>query len=362
MSKSSLSSSDSNGVILPMVEGWNRFWFTPRSPLILGLMRIFAGLVVFYVHLVYSADLMSFFSKDAWVNQETMNQLRNEYITNVLPLDWDGSIENQQVPKGWPVFSIFFHVTDPNWILAVHVLVLVLIVLFTVGFCTRITSVLVWMGSISYIQRTPTTLFGLDTMTNILLLYLMIGPSGAALSLDRLIARWRKRKDGEELGPPEPSVSANVAIRLFQIHFCIIYFMAGISKLQGARWWSGTALWYTVANYSFAPMHSSLYLNILVIVSNHRWLWELLMFGGAVFTLFLELSFPYLVWRPRWRWIMISGSILLHTGICLLMGLGAFGMAMLTMVLCFIPSEIVQQTIGRIKKTFSKYTSHEEKR
>lgn len=358
MGKSSLSSSDTPAILPTVVSGWNRFWFTPRSPLTLGLMRIFAGLVVFYVHLVYSADLLAFFGKDAWVNMETMDLLRHDYRSNVLPIDW-GEIahKDQYRPTGWPIFSIFFHVTDPNWVIAIHVIVLVLIVLFTVGFCTRVTSVLVWMGSLSYIQRTPTTLFGLDTMTNILLLYLMIGPSGAALSFDRLIARWRKRKRGEELGPPEPSVSANVAIRLFQIHFCIIYFMSGASKLQGARWWSGNAIWYTVANYSFAPMNSALYLDVLKLISSNRWIWEFLMIGGSFVTLFIELSFPYLVWRPRWRWLMICCSVFLHVGIGILMGLGAFSMSMMAMVLCFMPSETIQKMIDTLRTTFGNSAS-----
>ena len=39
----------------------------------------------------------------------------------------------------------------------------------------------------------------------------------------------------------EPSVAANVALRLFQVHFCIIYINSGMSKLQGAAWWNGEA-------------------------------------------------------------------------------------------------------------------------
>ena len=37
----------------------------------------------------------------------------------------------------------------------------------------------------NYWQRTPVTLFGMDTMNNIVLFYLMISPCGAALSVDR---------------------------------------------------------------------------------------------------------------------------------------------------------------------------------
>src|SRR5262249_53271185 len=32
-----------------IVQGWNRFWFTPADPTLLGFMRICCGLVVLYV-------------------------------------------------------------------------------------------------------------------------------------------------------------------------------------------------------------------------------------------------------------------------------------------------------------------------
>ena len=52
-----------------------------------------------------------------------------------------------------------------------------------------VTSVLTWIAAVGYIHRTQQILFGMDTMMNILLIYLMIGNSGAALSVDRLVAR-----------------------------------------------------------------------------------------------------------------------------------------------------------------------------
>ncbi len=72
-------------------------------------------------------------------------------------------------------------------------LVVLMAFLFMIGFCTRVTSALTWMASLWYIHRSPVVLFGVDTMQMIMLLYLMIGPSGAALSVDRLIARWWSR-------------------------------------------------------------------------------------------------------------------------------------------------------------------------
>ena len=41
----------------------------------------------------------------------------------------------------------------------------------------------------------------------------------------------------------KPAITANLAIRLIQVHFCVIYAYAGLSKLQGGAWWSGEAVW-----------------------------------------------------------------------------------------------------------------------
>src|SRR5262249_11626663 len=153
--------------------------------------------------------------------------------------------------------------------------------LFAIGAAARVTSVLTWFGVISYTQRAPTTVFGMDTMMNILLIYLMIGPSGAALSVDRLIRRYvimwrtlRARRPAPVRIPVTPLVSANFAIRLIQVHLCIIYLAAGLAKLRGNSWWTGQAVWGTLANPEFSPMHLPLFVGTLRFLCEHRWMWE----------------------------------------------------------------------------------------
>jgi hypothetical protein len=57
---------------------WNRFWFKPADPTILGFMRIAVGLLVVYTHLIYSFDLHEFFGKDGWYHLDIMNKRRHE--------------------------------------------------------------------------------------------------------------------------------------------------------------------------------------------------------------------------------------------------------------------------------------------
>ena len=47
------------------------------------------------------------------------------------------------------------------------------------------------------------------------------------------------------------SISANLALRLIQLHLCLIYGMAGLAKLQGPSWWNGMAMWGALASAEF---------------------------------------------------------------------------------------------------------------
>jgi hypothetical protein len=67
------------------------------------------------------------------------------------------------------------------------------------------------------------------------------------------------------------------------------------------------------------------------------------MTGGVLYTLVLEISFPYLVWKRELRWLMVAGSVLLHTFIGLFMGLVTFGLLMIALVLSFVPPEALHR-------------------
>lgn len=249
------------------------------------------------------------------------------------------------------MWSIYYHVEDPKWIWVIHLSIMVVMLLFTVGLWTRVTSVLTWIGSLMYLHRImqPGMLFGMDTMTNIGLFYLMFAPCGAALSLDRWLQLRRERQrlgDKYVSQPPQPRVSATFATRLLQINFCLIYFAAGTSKLMGTSWWNGTAPNGFLLNYSFAPFDVYYYVVFLNTLVKHRFLWELFCAIGVVGTLFLELGFPFLVWNRHSRWFMVCGSVVFHTMIALLMGLVTFSLMMLVLLLAFVPPEAVRQTLA----------------
>jgi hypothetical protein len=329
------------------LKSWDRFWFAPSSPTTLAVMRVGAGVLMLYVLFCYGLDLAGYVGPDAWIGPDVMRYMRQEILISAPSWSWDGG--EVPVTRGQFIWSAYFHVQDPFWLWAVHLGVVLSMLLFTVGFATRVTSVLAWAGAVMYTHRAPTTVFGMDTMTNLALFYLMIAPCGAVLSVDRwLEVRRLRRQNGDGYTPPRPLLpSATFATRLMQINFCFIYMMAGMSKLLGTTWWNATAPDLFLLNYSFAPLENGIYARGIVWLAQHRWLWELVMTFGVVFTLSTELGVPFLIWNPRLRWLAMCASAMLHTVIGLLMGLVTFSLIMLVLLLSFMPPEVTEQLLAR---------------
>jgi hypothetical protein len=342
MSKSPQWPTNNDEPTLPALRAWEKFWFEPADPTLLGFVRICVGCVALYVLSTWGYGLMSFVGPDGWVDENAGHYLSHQYPFYSQPRDWDNS-PGTLVGKGYFLASPYFHVTDPFWVRTIHLAIVVATFLFTIGYQTRITSVLAWLGALCYMLRCQPLLFGMDTMINLLLLYLSIAPSGAALSVDRWLEVRRLRQLGAtRIAPPAPEAMARLGLRLLQIHFCIIYLAAGLSKLQGPTWWSGTALWGCFANFTFAPVAAPWYQELLRLLSRSRLLWEFVMTSGIVYTFVVELGLPFLVWLPRFRPWFVIGSILLHAGIGPLMGLPTFSALMMCMVLSFTPPELVR--------------------
>ncbi|MCI0702828.1 MAG: HTTM domain-containing protein [Planctomycetia bacterium] len=305
-----------------------------------------------------------------------LNDLPADPVERAKKIDyleyWNNDRE-KSVWTGHQIFSVWFHVTDPTQMALIHVAILLLIVLYTLGLFTRVTSVLVWLAVVSYIHRTQQVLFGMDTMMNILLFYLMIGNSGAALSIDRLIARYRAVRASlkrcgaiddatrQFLAAPPPSRSAGFALRLIQVHFCFIYVAAGLAKLKGPAWWGGQAFWDVVVNPEFTLMQYEWYEKLLRATAEIRPLYYILAAGGVWFTLFVEIAGPFLMWT-RLRWLMMFLASAMHAAIGVLMGLNLFELLMMIMILAFMPDRVIRDrlagALGLKRLTFAYNSEH----
>ncbi len=311
-------------------RAWNQFWFSPRDPLVLGLMRVLVGSIVFYTHAVWTMELSTFLGSDGLLPPEYREVLFGNSF-------------------GWSHLDWF----PPTLLLAVHAVGLIVVLMFTMGFLTRWTAVLTALLVISYANRGTGALFGLDQINAFLCLYLAIGNSGAMLSIDSIWRRAKVRRQTDTPQPDDPAVAVadqagqgrgevqgsissqiwnNIAIRLIQIHICIVYLFAAIGKLQGETWFTGEAIWYSLASREYQTID-------MTWIADHMWLAALL----TLVALAWELAYPALIWPRLTRPLMISIAVLVHLGIGLCMGMLTFGLIMIVGNLAFVES----QTLNR---------------
>jgi hypothetical protein len=289
-------------------DDWNRFWHSPADPTMLGLIRILTGLMLLYTHAVWGLALGDFFGPTSWLSPSLVRKMEaGQHVVSFW--FW--------VPEGglWPAYAVS----------------MVVLACFTIGLATRVSSALALFVAISYVNRVPAALFGLDQINVMLTLYLTIGPSGAALSVDRW---WAQRRNRSPARPPARA-SANLALRLIQVHMCVIYLFAGISKLQGESWWTGEAMWRAFANLEYQSLDMTWlawHPRLINLMSHLSVLWEM--------------SFCALVWRRRWRPLVLAMAAVLHLGIGACLGMWTFALVMLIGCLAFVPIEWIQGLAG----------------
>lgn len=289
-----------------VAAAWQSFWFTPQSSLPLCLLRWFAGGMILYTHLIWSWDLNVFFGdQDSWQPRSLVDGLQSDQ--SALSFWW-------YVP--------------PQLTAVVHVLALVILALFWIGWATPVTSWLTFLIVISYANRAPLAMYGLDQINTIAALYLAIGHSGAQLSLDA----WRRKRQGFPPAADLLSVRSGVALRLIQVHLCFIYLWSGLGKLQGESWWSGEAVWLVAASLDYQS-------NDLTWIASLPWLYQILSVGTWVW----EVFFAVLIWRPGLRLVMLAGGVLMHLGIGMFMGMWTFGLAMIFLYAAFLPAALLLQ-------------------
>jgi hypothetical protein len=313
-------------------DAWNEFWFAPSSPTTLSAIRVLAGAMLLYTHLVWSIGLSDFFGKESWLPPEFMQSMHQSLT------DPDGpGPAPATAPSG--IWTHFSYVTSPFWMRFVHVVALVVFFFLTIGFFSRVMAVLAFLFAVSYANRiTPGAYFGLDKVNTMLAMYLMLGPCGARYSIDRL---WRLRRGNSDV----PATSgATLAIRLIQVHMCIIYLFSAIGKLQGYPWVAGEASWlsYDLPGYR-------MWLDMTWWLANYPLLLNFMTHA----TVFWELSYCALVWPALTRPWVLLGAVIVHGGIILTLGMPTFGIVMLIGNLAFVSPKMVRAVFDPLARRVS---------
>ena len=282
-------------------DAWDRFLFSAADPRPLGAIRIAAGLLLLWSLSVYGLDLRAFLGSDGFADPE--------------------AVRAQMGPGSW---SLWLWVPDnllwPAWGLGMAVAACL-----TVGLFSRVTAPMAWAIAVSTARRSPVTVFGFDQVLAMLLLYMAVaGASGQAFSVDRVLARRRGRT------LPSSTVSANLSLRLIQVHLCVIYAMSGLAKLRGNAWWEGRSVGMLLANSEFRPgdMSALLAYPYLINLASHA-------------AVAVELGYAALVWPRRVRPYVVATAMSMHVGIAATLGLYEFALAMIAANLSFVSGSLL---------------------
>lgn len=312
------------------VDQFFEFFLAPDSASVLSVLRVPTGLMIAYIHLVWMMQLSYFMGPHALVDNDLWQTLHSSNYK-------------------WTYLA---HTNSMGLLFTHELLALIAGLSMGFGVLTRLSTPLAWFLTLMTVHRMTGLLFGLDQIVVMLAMYLMIGQSGAHLSVDRwvrlryasslqhnVVARWLGLVDDREC-----SWENRVATRLIQIHLCVIYLFGGLGKMRGETWWDGTAMWYSASSYEYQSMDLT-------------WIGYFPVFASLLthVTLFWECMYFAIVW-PRWtRPITLAIAVMVHGGIALFMGMITFGLMMIVANAAFIPSA----TMLRIFQAFQRWTGRE---
>ena len=254
-------------------DAWNAFFFAEQSPVPIAMFRIVYGVLVIATLLLLHADWLAWYGPHAWVSLPTMHLLEPGTRLNLLAV----------IPQ------------RDSWIEAFFWIFLGSATLLTLGFLTRLNSVIVFICLASIHQRNLYINHGGDTFLRVAGFFLIFAPAGAALSVDRLIRIWRGKEDAK-IQPRPPW-----AQRMIQIELALVYFTTFCWKVQGAPWIQGTALYYVyhVDELQRFPLPS-------------WFLRPTILKLGSWFAVVLEFSLGVLIWVKELRYILLGLGLLFH--------------------------------------------------
>ncbi|MEV2247559.1 HTTM domain-containing protein [Streptomyces sp. NPDC049970] len=215
-------------------------------------------------------------------------------------------------------------------------------VLFTLGWRTRLMSVLFAVVVVSFHARAIFMTDGGDNLILLMALYLVFTACGRRWSLDARRTRRAIARAGTRPPPPRRSfwlrqlhdarVTLTTAVHncgLFVIaaQVCLLYGAAGLYKVQGASWGGGTAIHYVLNLDLFQPWPALSHLvdqypTVIAVAS--------------YVTVLLQVAFPFVLFG-RLKYPVLAMLLGMHIGIAVLMGLPLFSGAMIVADAAFLP-------------------------
>ena len=291
-----------------LVRAWNSFWFAPVSARPLGAFRIALGTLALVSILLWLRDPIPWLTDAGIMRGQEPRQIAGVLRPSVL--QW------VQDPLSVRVFL---------WSLAAVAFA------FTIGWRTRVMSILLYLGTLCIHHRVVFATTGADCLLMNLLFCAMLSPCGASFSLDSL---RRRRKTGEDVD----ALIAPWGQRLIQIQISVLYFATASFKDRGLSWLDGTAIHYPLNNeevrrYTFGLDHAPIE---LLNIFTHT-------------VLYLEFALAFLLWVRAARPAMMIFGCFLHLGMILTINAPLFSELVLAGYFAFMTPADLSRIFGGMR-------------
>ena len=214
-----------------MQERMWKFLFPPDSGRWVLILRVGLGLQI----MLYALSLRS-----DW--NDLFGTLEHGLVSRALT-EAVVSSESMLVPRlGWLItIGKLLGLAETSTLFIVWLCLLATGLCLIIGLFSRFAAIAGWFLYLCSAESGTLFSYGVDNFTIIGLFYLMIAP---------LPNRWAL---SFKLVPQSTASSERLGFhrRILQVHLCIIYFFAGLSKSMGTDWWNGNSAWRALTRPPF---------------------------------------------------------------------------------------------------------------
>ncbi|AHJ98130.1 HTTM domain-containing protein [Hymenobacter swuensis] len=203
------------------------------------------------------------------------------------------------------------------------------------GIFGRITALVLWLLLVLFKLRNGFILDGSDNVIEVTLPFLILADAYRYNTLSSMTAAPRAGTL-PEIG----RLVMRYASLALLIQVCFVYFFTALAKLQGDLWLNGTATYYTMRVDEFRQTDWN-----IALTQNHYFV-----VLSTYFTILWELSFAFLIWFRKTRWVVIVGGFLLHVGIWYFMRIDNFSWIMIGSYAMFITNRDYVRLLAYVRQ------------
>lgn len=290
------------------IRTWNRFFFGMTSARPLGLIRVGFGLLALANLALCAVDLDHWWTDAGLLRGDEQRVLAGAWLLS--PLHYIQTPLAARVAFGFTALAALG---------------------LTVGWRTKLMSILFYGGMLSIHNRNTVSCSGADVLLMVFAFNLMLSPCGAACSVDSWLAR--RRRGGSAAEP----IILLWPYRLFQFQSSLIYGLAAILKCGGNLWLNGSALHFVLNNTEVRRFDVS-------FLSSYPILINLMTYSALAF----EFSLAFFIWVKAVRPAVIAAGIMLHLGILATINIPIFGELMWLGYLAFLTPPEFQSLIRAV--------------